>query len=172
MRNAATFLLVVVIGALGILAYYQEAKILRQRQSMEQLAVQLQAASKVTALDLQGKCAKQARSTFKSNGWETHPMASFANHYDSKLNKCFIVIEDTTEGTSDPGGMMVTEILLDAFEGTTYGQYIFHTGKGEKYWEAKPLLCEVTLPSDKKKECQSHQEYEKLVRYYMGHGFH
>jgi hypothetical protein len=59
------------------------------------LVEQLKQQKEATSLDLQNKCSKQALAEFTVLGWTKEPAASFANHYNQKLNKCFIQIENT-----------------------------------------------------------------------------
>src|SRR5947209_5291592 len=49
------------------------------------------------SLDLQAKCSKDAKQWFVSN-WQSSPdpntiLLTFINHYNSKQNKCFILVE-------------------------------------------------------------------------------
>jgi hypothetical protein len=153
-------LLVVAVGGLGALAYFQQNTIRQQQGAIEQL----QTASEATVLDLQEKCAKQAREMFKADGWDKQPLAGFGNHYNAAMNKCFVVIENTSLDTS--GVETITKILLDAFEGSAYGQYIWFSNK------VKPFLCYALLASREKKLCQSKDEFDEMLRNYMGEDFH
>jgi hypothetical protein len=150
MKIAATLLLLLCIG-LGAVTYRQEAVIRQQHQQVQQLNEKLESTSKATALELQEKCAKQAREGFKLLGWDKHETASFSNHYNAKLNKCFLQIEDTnTEMTWDT--------VSDAFEGKVYAVLGLH-GDGVR-------KCSVTLPSEEK-TCHSKEEFSALVKQYM-----
>jgi hypothetical protein len=172
MRNVVVFLLVAAVGALGAWGYFQQDTIRQQQRAMTQLTAQLQTASKATALDLQEKCARQAHEIFKSSGWERQPLAGFGNHYNAAMNKCFMVIENTSQDTSNPGVITTNKILLDAFEGSTYGEYMWSSEKDKKYWEVKPFLCDVQLASGEKKACQSQDEFDEMLKNYMGEDFH
>jgi hypothetical protein len=61
--------------------------------------MKLESMSKTAALDLQETFARQAREEFKLYGWDNHEMADFWNHYNAKLNKCFMQIQDTDAKT-------------------------------------------------------------------------
>ena len=116
--------------------------------------------------DFQERCAKQAREQFKQLGWDKEPMAGFTNHYNEKMNKCFVLIENT-DAKSSPGTIWTNVVLMDAFEGKELGLYSWHTEKDKKYWEVPPFQCEVTLPSGEKKICNSREEFDELIKVYM-----
>jgi hypothetical protein len=156
-------LLLVVCLSLGLVAVKQNTAVRQQRDQIRELHTQLEAASRSTALDLQEKCAKQAREEFKLYGWDKREMAGLSNHYNVKLNKCFMEIGDT-DAKSVPGTIVTSETVSDAFEGKEYGTYIWSTQKGRKYWEVPPLRCKVTLPSNEEKICHSSEEFDALVK--------
>jgi hypothetical protein len=128
---------------------------------------QLQSRAKATIyFDLQERCAKQAREQFKQLGWDKQEVAGFTNHYNEKMNKCFMLIQ-STDAKSSPGTIWTNSVLLDAFEGKELGTYSWHTVKDKKYWEVPPFQCEVTLPSGEIKPCNSEVEFNELIKIYM-----
>lgn len=120
MRNAALFVLLAAVGVLGILAYFQ-------LQSIEQLTTQVQTASKATALELQEKCARQAKAYFDANTWGPYQHAGFANHYDAASNKCFVLVN--VIDNSKAGHVSQNLLLSDAFEGTDLGDFMLWADK-------------------------------------------
>jgi len=74
---------------------------------------------------------------------------------------------ENTDAKSSPGTIFTSKTLTDAFEGKVYGNYIWSTQKGKKYWEVPPLECKVTLPSGEEKACHSSDEFDELVKQYM-----
>ncbi len=108
--------------------------------------------SKTASLDLQERCAKQAHEEFLNLGWKKHEGAVFANHYNQKLNKCFMQVEN-----SDVMGTWTT--VSDAFEGKVYAVLGLHGDQIKK--------CSVTLPSGEEKICHSSDEFDALVKQYM-----
>jgi hypothetical protein len=160
MKNIVILLLVVAVAALGIFAYYQMT-------ALEDLRAKLAPAPKMASLDLQEKCARQARQQFTLSGWDKNPMAGFGNHYNSEIGRCFVQIEDTEEDKTNPGTFITSKNLSDAFEGKTYAEYIWHSDKAKKYWEVPPLMCRVTLPSGEERYCHSSDEFDELVKVYM-----
>jgi hypothetical protein len=142
---------------------------------LENFTAQLQSsqtALKAATLDLQDKCARQAHETFKNLGWDKEPLAGYGNHYHVGLNKCFILIYNTSSDSSDSGRLTTVKLLLDAFEGATYGDYEWDSEKDKKYWEVKPYICDITLPSGESTHCQSQDEFDEVVKTYMGENFH
>src|SRR5690242_16880236 len=69
-----------------------EEKVQRLEQQNQELTGKLEALSKASNLDLQEKCAKQARSVFSEMGFNKEPLANYTNHYQQRLNKCFIAV--------------------------------------------------------------------------------
>jgi hypothetical protein len=73
-------------------------------------------------LDLQEKCANRARSfliELREDGKATY---SGRNHYSEQLQKCFIWVGRYTSTASK---IDWRESLLDAFEGESYGEFMF-----------------------------------------------
>ena len=90
-------LLIVSVAALGVLLYRQTASLREQRRQVQELNAKLASMSQAADFDLQAKCAKQAGDVWKAGGWDRKKMATYSNHYNEKLKKCFIQIEATTE---------------------------------------------------------------------------
>jgi hypothetical protein len=117
-------------------------------------------------LDLQEKCAKQAQKAFDKMQFQDRTLASFTNHYNVKLNRCFI----ETEQEMVPGGpdiFWTYKFVSDAYEGKDFGSYVWHSDKVKKYWEVPPFQCQVTLPSGEEKLCKSSDEFDDLIKVYM-----
>src|ERR1700687_141680 len=111
MRNTLILLLVIAATALGYMAYSQSVAI-----------KELEARVKTNNLDLQEKCAKQAREEWKLSGWENEKLAGFENHYNEKLGRCFVIMHDT-DAKSYPGTVVMATYLEDAFENRNIGSY-------------------------------------------------
>jgi hypothetical protein len=166
MRNTAIVLLIVSVGVLSLLLYSQNAALREQRRHVQELNAKLDSMSKTASLDLQEKCAKQAREAFRFHGLEKEQMADFANHYNQKLNKCFVEVRNT-DAKLMPGEIWTFRIISDAFEGKVYAEYHWRTHKGKKYWEVPPVVCKVTLVSGEERICHSSDEFDALVKQYM-----
>jgi hypothetical protein len=166
MKNVFTFLLAIGVGILTVLLYSNTTEIRKQEHRLEELNVKIESLPKIANFDLQERCAKQATEEYKRQGYTTHQMADFTNHYDNRLNKCFMQIQDTDTHTI-PGTIITSKQLADAFEGKVFGNYIWRTQKGKKFWEVPPLECDVILPSGEKTVCHSSEEFDALVKQYM-----
>jgi hypothetical protein len=158
MRKTAIVMLIVSLGVLGLLLYSQTAALREQRRKVQELNTKLEAMSNTTSLDLQEKCAKQARERFTFEGFEKRAMANFLSHYNTKLNKCFVQMA-STDAKKPP--ISTYMMVSDAFEGKVYAEYM-------KNWnEVSPFVCKVTLLSGEERFCHSDDEFHALVKQYM-----
>jgi hypothetical protein len=172
MRNAAILL---IVGAVGLFVYHQETSLQEQRHLVQELTAKVQELTtkpatvpkKTTNLDLQQRCAAQANKMFALYGWEKEPTAGFTNHFNSEMGKCFMLIVNTSPDKQRPGTSIETRNLSDAFERKEYAEYFWHSDEKKKYWEVRPFMCKVTLPSGEDKFCQSSDEFEELIKVYM-----
>jgi Tfp pilus assembly protein PilV len=89
----AIALLVLAVGVLCSLAYSQNSALHQQENQVRQLQAKLDAIPKTASIELREKCARQAREEFKLYGWDKEAMAGVVNHYDMRLDKCFMMIE-------------------------------------------------------------------------------
>lgn len=154
------FLLLAATVGLGVLAGQQAATIKGQQGQLAEATDRRKAES----LAMQGKCSDQARKVFTSLGYRDGGMNSFQNHYQSKLNKCMLLLE--TQNVS--GETVYTfKFIIDAFENKNYGEYTWRTDPVKKYWEVPPLSCNVYAISGEKKNCRSEEEFVKFASEYM-----
>jgi hypothetical protein len=119
MQNVVISLLVVALGALGFFAYHQETSLREQRHLVQELTAKVQelpaklatTTKKTTNLDLQQKCATQASKVFALSGWDKEPMAGFTNHYNSEMDKCFVLVGNTSQDKKRPGTFIESRTL-------------------------------------------------------------
>ena len=104
--------------------------------------------------ELQERCGKQTSEFFKKeygNGITTvgkeQMMSGYQNHYNKKLNKCFIIITSTSKS-------MRLKNLFDFNENKELGTFVEN-----KYL---PMNCRVF-----EKKCKSEEEWDSLVKPYM-----
>jgi hypothetical protein len=166
LRNTLLAALILSVAILGVFHYSNLRDIRKAQRQIEDLNNKLDAMSKTVSLDVQEKCAKQALEEFRREGYATHPYADFSDHYNPKFNKCFMEIEDT-QSSSTKGEILSSRALSDAFEGKVYGNYIFSTQKGKKFWEVPPLDCYVLKQSGEQEHCHSFEEYQSLAKQYL-----
>jgi hypothetical protein len=168
MRDFFVALLSIAVVVLGFAVWTQEQAIQRQGNELHDLSTDKGATTQATALDLQAKCANQADETYKEGGWQGDNYASYSDHYNSALGKCFILIENTDLKTN-PNGEYKSESLYDAFELRDYGDYLELT-----YYDLTkaPVLgeCMITQPDGTQASCQTEGEFKKAVEYFMGAG--
>jgi len=111
-------------------------------------------------------CAIEAERRFRNDGnsnydAKTQSSASFANHFNYDLNSCFMVITRV----SSTGSIPSSGELLDAVEGNEIGDYVL---AARPDGTITPMFCEVTSRSGEKRFCKSKEEFDEMVRPYMG----
>jgi hypothetical protein len=126
------------------------------------------ATAQQATLDLQEKCSKQAQIAFDKIGFQERENASFTNHYNVKSNRCLIETEqDAVPSPFSHDIFWTYKVVSDAYEGTAFASYAWHSDKVKKYWEMPPVECKVTLPSGDDELCKSSEEFDKMVKIYM-----
>jgi len=164
MRAARIFLLLVAVAVLGYEIHSQNAAMADQQRQITELHTKLEAKLQTASLELQEKCSKQARNEFEAS-WKKEPWAMFMNHYNEKMNKCFILIQNTTPQRD--GTFLTHKSLYDVFEGKSYGECVWLSDKAKDYWEVAPSICSGTLLSGEKRFCHSLDEFDEIVKLYM-----
>jgi len=120
--------------------------------SLVLFATGAQAQSAKEKYELIERCAKQAAETFRKE-WErpSSPLASYENHYNFRLNKCFnIEITNTYEPEQGPSRSMD---LRDLYENRKIARY--------------DKLRDVVYCSVQEKQCTSEAEWRALVKPFM-----
>jgi len=117
--------------------------------------------------DLQAKCSKDAKAFFRE-GWGSGGkdvlLLDYRNHYDKKLNKCFILVEyhyKFGEGLSWMNDMS----LWDVYENSKYGDFSEnHTIVAKPDFRSgdEVITCEVTGT-----QCKTVQEFNNLISPYL-----
>lgn len=129
MKNALVPLLLIALAALGVFIYFS---IQDNQRQIHELTAKLEASPKAPDINLEDKCAKRSREEFKDLGWEKEPMASFSNHYNAKMNRCFMLIQTTSVSG---GNVVENRHLSDAFDRKELGEYMRSTADGKKFWK-------------------------------------
>ena len=109
--------------------------------------------------ELQDKCGKRCEEIFKEkfgngiiNDKDQIGHISYQNHYSKKLNKCFLLLNQTTRTKSDDK-IFINKSLWDVNENKKYGTFV-EIGENK--------FCEVL-----NERCKSEGEWNKLVKPYM-----
>lgn len=158
MKVIIACLLVAVIG-LALLMRSQSASIRDLERQVHELNARLLERSRTANLDSQAKCSEQARQVFaqREGDYKKIGPAWYENHYNPKLNRCFIHVRGMRVGSSRD---LSFQYVFDAFEGREYGEYAQRA-------DEPPWQCSVTLLSGEKKDCRNLREFSQLVRAYM-----
>lgn len=162
--SAMPLLLCVLVSLMLFGTGCNQDKIARLERENKELAEKLDSLAKAANLDMQAKCANQATNMFKESGLGKERISSYTNHYQPKLNKCFVkfsTLKHEGKGTS------IYMSIQDAFEGKGYAEYYWINNQGQQAWQVKPFLCKVTLLSSKETNCQSQEEFDELAKVYM-----
>ncbi len=131
-------------------------KLAKLEKENKELTAKLETASKKMSLDLQENCARGAREEFSSEHWVSD--AGFTNHYNGKLNRCFM---ETRWLEARKAGPYPGQYAHRSLEKKDFGRFDYKLG------ELTPLECKVTLPSGEEVKCNSSDEYETLIKQYM-----
>jgi len=106
--------------------------------------------------ELQERCAKGAAEVFHkwygSEGLLTH----YTNHYNKKLNKCFILIIDTNLPKDKNEHTSISKLLVDVNEQKEYGSFFMFT-------DTKEIMECIVLGNP----CSSETEWDTLIKPYM-----
>jgi hypothetical protein len=104
--------------------------------------------------ELQERCGKRATELFEKDfppEKVTTVVATFENHYNPRMNKCFMVEESTSYFRDDKNKPMSIKILIliDVNDNKVVGNF-------------DPLQCTV-----QEKVCRSEQEWRSLIKPFM-----
>jgi hypothetical protein len=101
--------------------------------------------------ELQERCGKQTSEFFKKEYgdgiFRDGTISGYQNHYNKKLNKCFIIITSTSPS-------MKLKNLFDFNENKELGTFVEN--------KSLPMDCRVF-----EKSCKSEEEWDSLVKPYM-----
>ena len=150
----AGILLSFVIMSLSV-SYYFVLFLPNNQKSFSESAVK----SAAEILELENKCFAAASEFFKENEFDPKN-CGFQNHYNSKLNKCFINIKSAK--IEENGRLGFHKELYDVYNRKKYGECSWKPEEGKNYWEVKPSTC-FTID----KSCQAIEDYESFVKAYM-----
>lgn len=138
-------LIIVATLAMAVWVRSLSQEVTRLDKSVQTARAEASEKSTNAALELQAKCSEQSRKAFVELGWSKNQLAGYENHYNTKLNKCFLHIRDTDTKTA-PGTIWTSRTVLDAFELKTYASYSWHTEKDKKYWEVRRSSVKSASP--------------------------
>jgi hypothetical protein len=113
-------------------------------------------------LQQQEMCAKQAKKYFEDQIRD----GDYQSHYNTKLGKCLVLIHQTLSPGAGVGVQIIRQ-LSDAYERHIYADYFWMSVQGKKYWEVKPMVCELTPTLAEKRLCENDDEFKALISPFM-----
>jgi hypothetical protein len=111
--------------------------------------------SQTQLYELRNECGKSA-AEFTKRFKLCDGKGGYENHYNTKLNVCFIYM--TASCSSDKGDEFYTASLIDVDENKNYASYI----DGGKLENGKPAWCYV-----QNMKCKNLLEFQELIKPYM-----
>jgi hypothetical protein len=106
--------------------------------------------------ELQERCAKSASDSFKKSYGNEGILTHYSNHYNKKLNKCFILIISTTLRKSKQERPSLSKLLYDVNEQKEYASFFMLTDPME--------IVDCTVLG---KLCYSQNEWDTLIKPFM-----
>lgn len=153
--------LLLLASALYLLACDAD-KIAQLEKENKELQAKLGSLSQRSLLDLQEKCATQARIEYNYEGWSKKPLVSYFNHYNRELNKCFIAVYANGDKLIR-GELYIGIYVSDAFEGKNFGEFYGVVGKPER----SPVSCMTLSPTGEETFCHSKDEFDVAIKRFM-----
>jgi hypothetical protein len=126
-------------------------------------------------LDLQEKCAEQAKKVFRQSysgskvemEKETYGQktisSDFRSRYNTKINKCLMLIEEQYAYPRQNNKMWTLVILTDAYKRRDYANLL----QVKTETQTEVMVCELRPSSKKKKRCTSRKDLDSFVAEYM-----
>jgi hypothetical protein len=154
----------------ALLAGCDADRIAKLEKENADLKAKVEKQSLIDNYDLQAKCAKDARVWFKEN-WSADKdtiLLDYTNHYNAKLNKCFVLVEfHYNSHFAGPGGDSWTNNmdLTDVYENSKYAHFAenhYTYRKPEFSTHAEVISCDVLG-----NKCKTGEEFNNLVGHYV-----
>jgi hypothetical protein len=132
----------------------------------QELQAQVKRQQMATSLDLQAKCGRDAKEFFE-RGFppdRTTIMLHHRNHYNSSLNKCFVLVENHYRQAGSKTGSWYNNIALyDVYENSSYGKMSEWHEIAPDYTDNLHMFdCEVNG-----KKCTSTEEFSRAANLFM-----
>lgn len=160
----------VLFCAAGLLIGCDADRVSKLEKDNADLRARLNQQSAATNYEAQGKCAKDAKEWFRET-WRPNKdtiFLDYTNHYNIKLNKCFILVEHHYNShVAGPGGDSWTNEMniFDVYENSKYGEYTEN-----HYTYYKPTIRtseEVIVCAVTGKNCTTMDGFDSLIGSYM-----
>ena len=123
----------------------------------------------VRNLEVQKKCADQAKTFWKEGGYseiQKDIANNYTNHYNQMVGKCFIEItSNDMQNISTSGNVIETADLWDAFEGIQYASYM-RVINSKKNLDSV-YICFIDMHAVER-PCKTREEWDGYTSTYMG----
>lgn len=127
-----------------------------------------QTTKNVSDIDFQTKCATQAKSFFEYylSNLKDREGYEYSNHYNSNLNKCFVLLWRSFDLTG-PVTVMNNTHLYDAVEKKEYGNYALVIRPGASSTEM--FDCKMFPDGNQRnsKTCKTEEEFDAFIKPYV-----
>jgi len=124
----------------------------------------LDAQLRVTLWDQEQQCSKRAEAIFNESNWGGPEVFSsgYENHFNQKLNKCFMLVTVNSNGLD--GSLFFSKTLFDVNAGTqsSLGHWNKQVPRGVADYSVKPFACGML-----DEYCQTDEEFDAFVKTYM-----
>jgi hypothetical protein len=141
-------------------------RIERLEKQNQELMAEVKKDHAATDYDLQAKCARDSRVWFSEN-WQadkTTLVLTYTDHYNKKLNKCFIEVEYHYKLVGDSWANDLA--VWDIYENTEYGTFsvthMVHASNAGYSDQESIGSCKVYG-----RKCETLEEFNNLARMYM-----
>jgi hypothetical protein len=115
-----------------------------------------------TKWEQEQQCAKSAADFFNGSNWtQSNVSSGYDNHFDHKLNKCFILVKTWS---SQGGSFFFGRLLMDVNGGTqsALATYSKQVPSGVAEYMVKPFVCTML-----DRYCHTDEEFDAFVKPYM-----
>ncbi len=143
--------LIVIVAILGWQLIERDTTNNQLRGQLNYLTIKLKDKTVHENLEQKEKCATQADKVFRQLGYDLNGGGTLQNHFNIRLNKCFMSV-----GTSIKDFSFL--FLIDAYE---------QKGYAELSESRSSFDCSLTPPAEEKRTCKSRSEYEAFTSNYM-----
>ena len=123
----------------------------------------------VQTFDLQQRCADRAARLWKEQGYDIgtnqpNEMGFYTNHWNKKLNKCFILINRNWTTDSTGRTQVILRDLQDVLEGKIYAS-ISSRAEGPGWRSRTVVSCTINEQGStgRSQPCQSETEFDTFV---------
>ena len=122
----------------------------------QRLAMQVNAAK----WEREQQCSTRAEHFFNGSSWsEKNTGAWYENHFNSRLNRCYILVNSRT---SQGNSVFLYRVLMDVNDGKDIARYSKEVPYGKADYEGKPFVCALL-----EKFCQTDEDFDAFVKSYM-----